>query len=68
VILKPGASLSFDELKAFLAEHQFAKFTWPEHLAIVADMPMTPTRKVMKADLVQQYLAANPGRAQVSSP
>ena len=68
VILKPGASLSFDELRAFLAEHQFAKFTWPEHLAIVAEMPMTPTRKVMKADLVQQYLAANPDRAQVSPP
>jgi hypothetical protein len=28
-------------------------------------MPMTPTRKVMKADLVQQYLAANPGHTQV---
>jgi cyclohexanecarboxylate-CoA ligase len=63
VILKPGASLSLDELKSFLAERQFAKFTWPEHLAVVADMPMTPTRKVMKADLVQQYLAANAGRA-----
>jgi cyclohexanecarboxylate-CoA ligase/acyl-CoA synthetase len=65
VILKPGASLTFGELKAFLAEHQFAKFTWPEHLAIVGEMPMTPTRKVMKADLVQQYLVANPGRAQL---
>jgi cyclohexanecarboxylate-CoA ligase len=63
VILKPGASLSFDELKSFLAERQFAKFTWPEHLAIVAEMPMTPTRKVMKADLVQQYLRANAGPA-----
>jgi cyclohexanecarboxylate-CoA ligase len=65
VVLKPGASLSFDELKAFLAERKFAKFTWPEHLAVVAEMPMTPTRKVMKADLVQQYLAANPGHTQV---
>jgi cyclohexanecarboxylate-CoA ligase len=65
VVLKPGASLSFDELKAFLAERKFAKFTWPEHLAVVAEMPMTPTRKVMKADLVQQYLAANPGHKQV---
>src|SRR5262245_26590797 len=65
VILKPGASLSFDELKAFLAERKFAKFTWPEHRAVVAEMPMTPTRKVMKADLVQQYLAANPGHTQV---
>ena len=63
VILKSGASLSFDELKSFLAERKFAKFTWPEHLAIVAEMPMTPTRKVMKADLVQQYLATNAGRA-----
>ena len=67
VILKPGASLSFDELKAFLAERKFAKFTWPEHLAVVAEMPMTPTRKVMKADLVQQYLAANPGLAGVTA-
>jgi cyclohexanecarboxylate-CoA ligase/acyl-CoA synthetase len=63
VILKPGASLSFDELKSFLAERNFAKFTWPEHLAVVAEMPMTPTRKVMKADLVQQYLRANAGPA-----
>jgi non-ribosomal peptide synthetase component E (peptide arylation enzyme) len=29
VILKPGASLSFDELKSFLAERKFAKFTGP---------------------------------------
>jgi cyclohexanecarboxylate-CoA ligase len=63
VILKPGASLSFDELKSFLAERKFAKFTWPEHLVIVPEMPMTPTRKVMKADLVQQYLKAHAGRA-----
>ena len=55
--------MSFDELKSFLAERKFAKFTWPEHLAIVAEMPMTPTRKVMKADLVQQYLEANAGPA-----
>ena len=56
VVLKTGASLSFDELKAYLAERKFAKFTWPEQLAIVREMPMTPTRKVMKAELVKQYL------------
>jgi cyclohexanecarboxylate-CoA ligase len=61
VVLKDGASLSFDELKAFLAERNFAKFTWPERLAIVREMPMTPTRKVMKAELVNQYLKANGG-------
>lgn len=56
VVLKQGASLSFDELKVFLAEHKFAKFGWPEQLVVVPDMPMTPTRKVMKAELVDQYL------------
>jgi cyclohexanecarboxylate-CoA ligase len=58
VVLKNGASLSFEELKAFLRERKFAKFTWPEQLAIVADMPVTPTRKVMKAELVNRYLKA----------
>jgi cyclohexanecarboxylate-CoA ligase len=58
VVLKNGASLSFDELKTFLTERKFAKFTWPEQLAIVPDMPVTPTRKVMKAELVNRYLKA----------
>jgi cyclohexanecarboxylate-CoA ligase len=65
VVLKDGASLSFEELKAFLSDRKFAKFTWPEQLAIVADMPVTPTRKVMKAELVNRYLkAANSPRQQ----
>lgn len=58
VVLKGGETLTFDQLKAFLAERKFAKFTWPEHLAVVEEMPMTPTRKVMKAELVRRYLAA----------
>jgi cyclohexanecarboxylate-CoA ligase/acyl-CoA synthetase len=59
VVLKSGTTLDFDELIAFLAERKFAKFTWPEHLAIVTEMPMTPTRKVMKAELVRQYLSTS---------
>jgi acyl-CoA synthetase (AMP-forming)/AMP-acid ligase II len=58
VVLKNGATLSFEELKAFLSERKFAKFTWPEQLVIVSDMPATPTRKVMKAELVRRYLEA----------
>jgi acyl-CoA synthetase (AMP-forming)/AMP-acid ligase II len=56
VILKTGASLNFDQLKGYLAEKHFAKFTWPEHFVVVDEMPMTPTRKVMKAELVRRYL------------
>jgi cyclohexanecarboxylate-CoA ligase/acyl-CoA synthetase len=60
VILHPKATFDFDTLKGFLAEKKFAKFTWPEQLEIVADMPMTPTRKVMKPELVQRFLAGSP--------
>ena len=57
VTLHPNASFDFDTLKGFLAEKKFAKFTWPEQLEIVTDMPMTPTRKIMKPELVQRFLA-----------
>jgi non-ribosomal peptide synthetase component E (peptide arylation enzyme) len=56
VILKPGASLNFDQLKDYLTENKFAKFTWPEQFVVVDEMPMTPTRKVMKAELVRRHL------------
>jgi acyl-CoA synthetase (AMP-forming)/AMP-acid ligase II len=56
VVLKNSASLSFDELKAYLTERKFAKFTWPEQLVIVPDMPVTPTRKVMKVELVIRHI------------
>ena len=59
VTLHPNASFDFDTLKGFLAEKKFAKFTWPEQLEIVTDMPMTPTRKIMKPELVQRFLASS---------
>ena len=57
VVLKNGASLRFDELKAFLSERKFAKFTWPEQLAIVADMPVTPTRKIKRTLMYEKFKA-----------
>lgn len=57
-VLKPGLDLNFEQLKAFLDERKFAKFTWPERLVIVSDMPMTPTRKVIKSELVARYLTS----------
>jgi cyclohexanecarboxylate-CoA ligase len=56
VTLNSGAAFDFETLKHFLAEKKFAKFTWPEQLEIVTDMPMTPTRKIMKAELVRRFL------------
>ena len=57
IVPKDDASLSFDALKQFLSERQFAKFTWPESLVLVPEMPMTPTRKVIKSELVRRYLS-----------
>jgi non-ribosomal peptide synthetase component E (peptide arylation enzyme) len=56
VVLNRDATIDFEALKSFLAEKKFAKFTWPEQLEIVAEMPMTPTRKVIKAELVRRFL------------
>ena len=54
VVLKPGAAaLTLDDLRAFLAARDVAKLKWPERVEIIADMPMTPTRKVKKTELVK---------------
>jgi cyclohexanecarboxylate-CoA ligase/acyl-CoA synthetase len=57
VILHERATLGLEELTEFLAERRVAKFMWPEQLEIVSDMPMTPTRKVIKPELVRRLLA-----------
>jgi cyclohexanecarboxylate-CoA ligase/acyl-CoA synthetase len=57
VVLHEKAGLNFDELKQFLSERKVAKFMWPEQLEIVLDMPMTPTRKIIKPELVRRLLA-----------
>jgi cyclohexanecarboxylate-CoA ligase len=55
-VLKAGATLSLDDIRAFLTQHEIAKTKWPERLEIVAEMPLTPTRKIKKADLVRAIL------------
>jgi cyclohexanecarboxylate-CoA ligase len=66
VIVNRDAAFDFGTLQRFLADRKFAKFSWPEQLEIVNDMPMTPTRKIMKAELVRRFLeraAAEPQTA-----
>ena len=53
VVLEPGQSaLRLEELCVWLGEHGIAKNQWPEHLEILSGMPTTPTRKVMKGELM----------------
>jgi cyclohexanecarboxylate-CoA ligase len=51
VVLKPGMTLSLDALCVWLERQGVAKLKWPERLVPIAEMPMTPTRKVIKSAL-----------------
>ena len=52
-VLKPDASLTLDDIRAWLTQHEIGKTKWPERLEIVSEMPLTPTRKIKKGDLVR---------------
>lgn len=52
VILRDGASLTFDELKAFLIAKEIAKFKLPERMVVMTDFPLSTFGKVSKKDLV----------------
>lgn len=53
LVLKPGAApVTLDDLRTWLAARDIAKLKWPERVEIIADMPMTPTRKVKKTELI----------------
>lgn len=52
VMLRPGTDgLTLEELVTYLAGRQIARMKFPERLVVVADMPLTPTRKIIKGRL-----------------
>jgi len=52
VTVRPGVTgVVLEELVAFLAERKIAKMTFPERLVVVSEMPLTPTRKIIKGKL-----------------
>lgn len=51
VILKPGQSLTFDEMKEFLLARRIAKFKLPERLEIVDAFPTSPAGKILRREL-----------------
>ena len=48
VVLKPEATLTFEEMQAFLKEKGVAKQYWPERLQIMDELPRTPSGKILK--------------------
>jgi 2,3-dihydroxybenzoate-AMP ligase len=52
VLLKPGASLTLEELLQFLNDEEIARHKLPERLEILDEFPLSPIGKVSKKDLV----------------
>jgi 2,3-dihydroxybenzoate-AMP ligase len=53
VILKRGKSLTLEELVAYLATKEIAKYKLPERLEIMSDFPLSTFGKVSKKSLVE---------------
>ena len=51
VVPKPGETLGFDELIAFLRQQRIAAFKLPERLEVVAELPLSPVGKILKREL-----------------
>lgn len=60
VTLKPGASLTMDELKVFLQSERMAKQYWPEILNVIDEFPRTPSGKIQKFRLREMARAGAP--------
>jgi fatty-acyl-CoA synthase len=54
VVLRPGAEVSADQLKAYLAE-RMAKWQVPEHWAFITEVPKTSVGKFSKKSLREMY-------------
>jgi 2,3-dihydroxybenzoate-AMP ligase len=54
VILRPGHSLTLDQLVAFLMKEEIAKHKLPERVEILDDFPLSPFGKVSKKELTER--------------
>jgi 2,3-dihydroxybenzoate-AMP ligase len=66
VILRPGAALSLNELVAFLATKEIARYKLPERLETMADFPLSTFGKVSKkvlVEMVSRRMADEPSSA-----
>ena len=56
-IIKPGSSLTLDEVVSFL-KGRVADYKLPEALVVMSDFPMTPTGKIRRPELVKRVAGA----------
>ena len=53
IVLRDGATINFEELKAFLLGKEIAKYKFPERLEILREFPLSNFGKVSKTKLVE---------------
>ena len=53
VTLVDNVAVNLEELCDLLNNKKIAKNKWPERLEIINEMPLTPTRKIIKGKLVE---------------
>ena len=51
VVPQPGATLTLDELVAFLRQQRIASFKLPERLELMTEFPLSPVGKILKRQL-----------------
>jgi cyclohexanecarboxylate-CoA ligase/acyl-CoA synthetase len=61
--LRPGASApTLEEIARFLGDRRVAKLRWPERVVYLPELPMTPTRKIVKRALIERLAAVRDER------
>jgi acyl-CoA synthetase (AMP-forming)/AMP-acid ligase II len=60
IVLRPGATATTEDLRAFAAE-RLSDYKVPRRMAFVDELPRNATGKVLKADLVENVAEVAPG-------
>lgn len=55
VLLKENSSLTLADVTTYFEAQNISKYKWPERVEIVKEMPMTPTKKVMRGVLKEMF-------------
>jgi non-ribosomal peptide synthetase component E (peptide arylation enzyme) len=54
ITLINNSAVTLTEISELLSAKKIAKNKWPERLVIVSEMPLTPTRKIIKSKLIER--------------
>jgi cyclohexanecarboxylate-CoA ligase len=57
VVLRPGTSLTLDELKEHMGARHVAIYKWPERLVVMEQLLRNPVGKIVRSELRRQVMA-----------